>query len=65
MPRTSIAEHSDVDKNVFDKETTDRLKIAIAMGCTVEKVESSLSDPGDDYYEFRIDGKTVCHINWY
>lgn len=67
MPRTTpVTIVSDLENiKMFDPAAAYLLIKEFNAGKKIEKVESSFNDPGDDYVEFKLEGKTVCHINGY
>lgn len=67
MPRTSpVTSVSELESiKIFDPAAAYLLITKFNEGKKIEKVESSFSDPGDDYVDFQIDGQVVCHIKGY
>jgi hypothetical protein len=66
MPRTILATEQDISiVKVFNAPAATLLLEGFNEGKKIEKVESSFSDPGDDYVKFLMEGKEVCHIPGY
>lgn len=65
MPRTTKVTEPDMILDMLYPEAAKAVREGLAKGLVVEKVESLFSDPGDDYVDFRVAGKTVVHIPGY
>jgi hypothetical protein len=67
MSRTTvITSVDDLDCiKIFDPAAAYLLIKEFNNGKKIEKVQSSFKDLGNDYTEFKLEGKTVCHINGY
>jgi hypothetical protein len=67
MPRTrQVKTVHDLDTlKIFNADAYVQLKTALEAGDTIEQVESSFSDPGPDYVDFKVNGESVCRINGY
>jgi hypothetical protein len=66
MPRTTLATEQDISLlKVFNAPAAILLLEGFKEGKKIEKVESSINDPGDDYVKFLMDGKEICNIPGY